>query len=86
MRQHSSRLSGKSSWQCERQLNLAPSRDLSPCIVSISRGSAALLCYLASGDKGEVIMENTFASWRSAAVGLGLTVAVVGAGLALAFW
>ena len=31
-------------------------------------------------------MESTFASWRSAAVGLGLTVAVVGAGLALAFW
>jgi hypothetical protein len=31
-------------------------------------------------------MESTFANWRSTAVGLGLTVVVVGAGLALAFW
>ena len=31
-------------------------------------------------------MESTFGNWRSAVVGLGLTVAVVGAGLALAFW
>jgi len=30
-------------------------------------------------------MESAFGSWRSAAIGLGLTVAVVGAGLALAF-
>jgi len=30
-------------------------------------------------------MESTFGSWRSAAIGLGLTVAVVGAGLAFAF-
>lgn len=28
----------------------------------------------------------TFGNWRSAVVGLGLTVAVVGTGLALAFW
>lgn len=31
-------------------------------------------------------MESTFESWRSAVVGLGLTVAIVGAGLAVAFW
>jgi hypothetical protein len=31
-------------------------------------------------------MESTFGSWRSAMLGLGLTVAVVGTGLALAFW
>lgn len=31
-------------------------------------------------------MESTFGSWRTAVVGLGITVAVVGAGLALAFW
>jgi hypothetical protein len=31
-------------------------------------------------------MENTFGNWRSAAIGLGLTVAVVGAGLAFAFF
>lgn len=30
-------------------------------------------------------MESTFGNWRSAMVGLGLTVAVVGAGLAFAF-
>jgi hypothetical protein len=30
-------------------------------------------------------MEGTFGNWRSAVVGLGLTVAVVGTGLALAF-
>lgn len=38
------------------------------------------------GDKGEVLMESTFGSWRSAALGLGLTIAIVGGGLALAFW
>lgn len=37
------------------------------------------------GDTGEVVMESTFGNWRSAMVGLGLTVAVVGAGLAFAF-
>lgn len=31
-------------------------------------------------------MESTFGNWRSAFVGLGLTVAIVGGGLALAFW
>jgi hypothetical protein len=31
-------------------------------------------------------MEGTFGSWRSAMVGLGLTVVIVGGGLALAFW
>jgi len=31
-------------------------------------------------------MESTFGNWRSAMFGLGLTVAVVGTGLALAFW
>ncbi len=31
-------------------------------------------------------MESTFGSWRSAMVGLGLTVAVVGGALAVAFW
>ena len=30
-------------------------------------------------------MESTFSNWRSAMVGLGLTVAVVGAGLAIVF-
>jgi hypothetical protein len=30
-------------------------------------------------------MESTFANWRSAMVGLGLTAAVVGVGLAVAF-
>ena len=30
-------------------------------------------------------MDSTFGNWRSAMVGLGLTVAVVGAGLAIAF-
>lgn len=30
-------------------------------------------------------MDSTFANWRNAMVGLGLTVAVVGTGLALAF-
>jgi hypothetical protein len=30
-------------------------------------------------------MESTFGNWRSAMVGLGLTVAVIGAGLAIAF-
>jgi hypothetical protein len=30
-------------------------------------------------------MESTFGNWRSAVVGLGLTVAIVGAGLAIAF-
>ena len=31
-------------------------------------------------------MESTFGNWRSAMLGLGFTVAVVGGGLALAFW
>lgn len=31
-------------------------------------------------------MESTFGNWRSAAIGLGLTVAIVGAGLLFAFW
>lgn len=31
-------------------------------------------------------MDGTFGNWRSAAIGLGLTVAIVGAGLALAFF
>jgi hypothetical protein len=31
-------------------------------------------------------MESSFGNWRSAAIGLGLTVAIVGTGLALAFW
>ena len=31
-------------------------------------------------------MESTFGSWRSTIVGLSLTVAIVGAGLAVAFW
>jgi hypothetical protein len=30
-------------------------------------------------------MESTFGNWRNAVVGLGLTVAIVGAGLAIAF-
>ena len=38
------------------------------------------------GDNGEAFMESTFGSWRSAALGLGLTIAIVGGGLALAFW
>lgn len=31
-------------------------------------------------------MESSFGNWRSAAIGIGLTVAIVGTGLALAFW
>jgi hypothetical protein len=31
-------------------------------------------------------MDNSINTWRNAAVGLGLTVLVVGAGLAAAFW
>lgn len=31
-------------------------------------------------------MDKAFGNWRSTAIGLGLTVAIVGAGLALAFW
>jgi hypothetical protein len=31
-------------------------------------------------------MESTFGTWRSAMLGLGLTVAVVGGALAVAFW
>ena len=31
-------------------------------------------------------MENTFGTWRSTVLGLGLTVVVVGTGLAFAFW
>lgn len=30
-------------------------------------------------------MDSTFGNWRNAAIGLGLTVAIVGTGLALAF-
>lgn len=48
--------------------------------------SGKRICYVSPGDKGEAYMENTFGSWRSAAVGLGLTIAIVGGGLALAFW
>ena len=47
--------------------------------------SGKRLCYVSPGDKGEAYMENTF-GWRSAALGLGLTIAIVGGGLALAFW
>ena len=36
------------------------------------------------GNKGEDMMESTFTNWRSAMIGLVLTAAVVGAGLALA--
>ena len=36
--------------------------------------------------KGEALVESTFGNWRSALFGLGLTVTVLGAGLALAFW
>ena len=39
-----------------------------------------------SGKSGEVAMETTFGNWRNAAIGLGLTAAIVGTGLALAFW
>lgn len=38
---------------------------------------------LATGNE-EVVMESTFANWRSAVLCLALTAAVVGAGLALA--
>ena len=31
-------------------------------------------------------MDHTFANWRNTAIGLGLTVMVVGTGLAVAFW
>ncbi len=31
-------------------------------------------------------MERTFENWRSAALGLGLTVVVVGTALGIAFW
>ena len=31
-------------------------------------------------------MERTFENWRSAALGLGMTAAVVGTALAVAFW
>jgi hypothetical protein len=31
-------------------------------------------------------MDSTFGNWRSTMVGLGLTVAVVGTALAVAFW
>ena len=37
-----------------------------------------------AGNKGEDMMESTFTNWRSAMIGLVLTAAVVGAGLALA--
>ena len=35
---------------------------------------------------GRWTMERTFENWRNAALGLGLTVAVVGTALAVAFW
>ncbi len=31
-------------------------------------------------------MERTFENWRTAAVGLGLTIVLVGTALAIAFW
>lgn len=31
-------------------------------------------------------MESTFGNWRNAVVGLGLTAAIVGVSLAIAFW
>jgi hypothetical protein len=31
-------------------------------------------------------MDQTFGNWRTAAIGLGLTIIVVGGALALAFW
>ena len=31
-------------------------------------------------------MDSTFGKWRNTAIGLGLTIAILGAGLALAFW
>jgi hypothetical protein len=31
-------------------------------------------------------MDSTFGNWRNTAIGLGLTVAIIGTGLALAFW
>src|SRR6185437_6909596 len=47
----------------------------------------ALLWYKSTrGLKGRNAMESSFGNWRSAAIGLGLTVAIVGTGLALAFW
>jgi hypothetical protein len=37
------------------------------------------------GLEGEISMEETFGNWRNAAVGLGLTIIVIGTALALAF-
>jgi hypothetical protein len=45
----------------------------------------AFRCYVFPREKGEVVMDSTFGNWRSAAVGVGLTVVVLGTGLALAF-
>ena len=41
---------------------------------------------LASGKRGVRSMESAFGNWRSAIVGIGLTVAVVGGALAAALW
>ena len=44
------------------------------------------LCVRACNGEG-IIMERSFGeNWRNALVGLGLTIAVVGGGLAVAFW
>ena len=43
------------------------------------------MLYVGGGTQGRLVMESTFANWRNAMVGVGLTVAVVGAGLAIAF-
>lgn len=48
-----------------------------------ARGQFVLQAVL--GAKRGEIMESSFGNWRSAAIGLGLTVVVVGAGLAFAF-
>jgi hypothetical protein len=53
----------------------------------ISRAAVADLCYAFGGAQGkDQIMDQTFGNWRNTAVGLGLTVVVVGLGLAVAFW
>jgi hypothetical protein len=46
----------------------------------------SVLCVVPGTQREAVRMDSTFSNWRSAAIGLGLTVAVVGAGLAFAFW
>lgn len=81
----SSRKAGGSSCYRERQFNsdfVTPKyltrQDFTP-----TQGDFVLS--LDSGTQGRGAMESTFGNWRSAAVGLGLTVVVVGAGLAFAF-